>query len=57
MEDTGFGDPQEPATLTFVFGRSSSGLWVPVNIEMPADGVGVVRLEARSMQLDGAALR
>lgn len=53
----GFGDPQDPATLTFVFGRGPAGTWVPVTIEMPADGVGVVRLEARSLNLNGTALR
>lgn len=53
----GFGDPQEPATMTFLFGRAPTGLWVPVSLEMPADGVGVVRLEARRLTLDGAALR
>lgn len=52
----GFGDPQEPATLTFLFARAAGGLWAPVSIEMPADGVGVVRLEARSFTLNGAAL-
>ncbi|HET9231474.1 MAG TPA: DUF3108 domain-containing protein, partial [Vitreimonas sp.] len=40
----GFSDPQEAATLNFVFGRTASGMWAPVTIEMPTDGVGVVRL-------------
>jgi hypothetical protein len=52
----GFGDPPEPATLTFLFARSAAGLWVPVSIEMPADGVGVVRLEARRLTVNGAGL-
>jgi hypothetical protein len=53
----GFGDPQEAATLTFLFARTSSGMWAPITIEMPADGVGVVRLEARRIQMNGTALR
>jgi hypothetical protein len=53
----GFGDPQEAATLNFVFGRTESGLWAPVTIEMPTDGVGVVRLEARRISINGARLR
>lgn len=53
----GFGDPQEAATLTFLFARTPSGMWAPVTIEMPTDGVGVVRLEARRLQFNGVALR
>jgi len=53
----GFSDPQEPATLTFLFARTSSGMWAPVTIEMPTDGVGVVRLEARRLTVNGARLR
>lgn len=53
----GFGDPPDPATLTFVFARTSSGMYAPITIEMPADGVGVVRLEARRLTVNGTALR
>src|SRR5690606_38529675 len=53
----GFGDPQDPATLTFLFAETSSGMWAPVTIEMPADGVGVVRLEARRLTVNGQRLR
>lgn len=53
----GFGDPQEPATLNFVFARTDSGMWAPVTIEMPTDGVGVVRLEARRLTFNGTRLR
>jgi hypothetical protein len=53
----GFSDPQEPATLTFVFARTDSGLWAPITIEMPTDGVGVVRLEARRLTVNGTRLR
>lgn len=53
----GFGDAQEPATLTFLLARTDSGLWAPVTIEMPTDGVGVVRLEARRLTVNGTRLR
>ena len=53
----GFSDPQEPATLNFVLARTESGMWAPVTIEMPTDGVGVVRLEARRLTVNGTRLR
>lgn len=53
----GFSDPQEPATLNFLFAQTSSGLWAPITIEMPTDGVGVVRLEARRITINGTRLR
>ncbi len=53
----GFSDPQEPATLNFLFGRTASGMWAPITIEMPTDGVGVVRLEARRLTVNGQRLR
>jgi hypothetical protein len=53
----GFSDPQEAATLNFVFARTSSGMWAPITIEMPTDGVGVVRLEARRLTVNGTRLR
>jgi hypothetical protein len=53
----GFSDPQEPATLTFLFARTASGLYAPVRIEMPTDDAGIVRLEARRLSVNGARLR
>jgi hypothetical protein len=53
----GFGDPQEPATLSFILAQTDSGMWAPVTIEMPTDGVGVVRLEARRLTVNGTRLR
>lgn len=53
----GFGDPQEASTLTFLFARTESGMWAPVVIEMPTDGAGVVRLEARRLIVNGTRLR
>jgi hypothetical protein len=53
----GFSDPQEPATLTFLFAPTPSGMWAPITIEMPTDGVGVVRLEARRLSFNGERLR
>jgi hypothetical protein len=53
----GFSDPQEAATLSFVFARTPSGMWAPITIEMPTDGVGVVRLQARRLTFNGQRLR
>jgi hypothetical protein len=53
----GFGDPQEAASLTFLFARTPSGMYAPITIEMPTDGVGVVRLEARRLTVNGTRLR
>lgn len=53
----GFGDPQEAATLTFLFAQTPSGIYAPVTIEMPTDGAGIVRLEARWLAINGAPLR
>lgn len=53
----GFGDAQEAATLSFILARTESGMWAPVTIEMPTDGVGVVRLEARRLTVNGTRLR
>lgn len=55
----GFGDPQEPATLTMVLARTEDGLWPPVTIEMPVDNdrIRLVRLEARRLTVNGARLR
>lgn len=52
----GFSDPQEASTMTFLFARTSSGMYAPIQIEMPADDVGVVRLQARSLRINGAGL-
>ncbi|MET0182813.1 MAG: DUF3108 domain-containing protein [Caulobacterales bacterium] len=43
----GFGDPQEPAEMTFLFARVN-GVNAPLRIEMPSDDAGVIRLDARS---------
>lgn len=53
----GFSDPQEAAELTFLFAPTASGLFAPVRIEMPSDDVGVIRLEARRLTVNGARLR
>jgi hypothetical protein len=53
----GFGEPPEASTLTFQFARTPSGMWAPITIEMPTDGVGVVRLEARRLSFNGERLR
>jgi hypothetical protein len=49
----GFSDPQDPATLTFLFAALPNGMYAPVRIEMPTDDVGVVTLEARSFTAEG----
>ena len=55
----GFSDPQTAETLTFLFARTPSGLYAPIRIEMPTDNdqVGIVRLDARQLAINGAALR
>ena len=40
----GFGDPQEAATLNFVYG-SAGAIQLPVTIEMPTDTIGIVQLQ------------
>jgi hypothetical protein len=52
----GFSDPQEAQSLTFVFAPTPSGLFAPLSIEMPSDDLGVIRLEARSISVNGVAL-
>jgi hypothetical protein len=56
---SGFSDPQEAETLTFLFAPTPSGLYAPIRIEMPTDSeqIGVVRLEARRLTVNGARLR
>jgi len=53
----GFSDPQQAQQLTFIFARTQSGLYAPLLIEMPTNEVGLVRLEARDIRVNGAALR
>lgn len=55
----GFGDPQESATLNFVFARTTSGMYAPITIEMPVDddSIRIVRLEARRISVNGTRLR
>jgi hypothetical protein len=48
----GFPDPAEPATLTFLF-APHQGYFVPLQIQMPTDDAGVVRLEARRFSVTG----
>lgn len=42
---SGFGDPQQPATLTFLFGKVGA-LYAPISIAMPTDE-GIAKLEAK----------
>ena len=53
----GFSDPQDAEMLTFLFAPTESGMYAPVRIEMPTDDVGVARLEARRLVVNGAPLR
>jgi Protein of unknown function (DUF3108) len=53
----GFSDPQEAAELTFLFAETPSGVFAPIRIQMPTNDVGVVTLEAKSVSVNGAALR
>jgi len=53
----GFGDPQQPATLSFLISQPVNGMRAPIIIEMPTDGFGVVRLEARRVTVNGTRLR
>lgn len=53
----GFSDPQDTEVLTFLFAPTPSGMFAPLRIEMPTDDVGVARLEARRLTLNGQRLR
>lgn len=54
----GFADHQDPATLSFLFSNPGpGGMRAPITIEMPTDGFGVVRLEARRVTINGTRLR
>ena len=46
----GFGNPQQPAQLTFMFAHVGAYA-VPVSIEMPTDAVGIVQLQVQSFHL------
>lgn len=48
----GFPDPMDATTLTFLF-APTGGVFVPVQIQMPTDDAGIVRLEARSVTIAG----
>lgn len=52
----GFSDPQEAATLTFLFGSLPNGMHAPLRIEMPSDD-GIVILQARRFDAAGAPPR
>jgi Protein of unknown function (DUF3108) len=49
----GFPDPMDATNMTFVF-APSGGVFVPVQIQMPTDEAGIVRLEARRLTVIGA---
>lgn len=48
----GFPDPMDAATLSFLF-APTNGVFVPVQIQMPTDEAGIVRLEARRLTVTG----
>jgi hypothetical protein len=48
----GFPDPMDATNMTFLF-APSGGVFVPVQIQMPTDEAGIVRLEARSLSIVG----
>jgi Protein of unknown function (DUF3108) len=49
----GFPDPMDATNLTFLF-APTAGVFVPVQIQMPTDDAGIVRLEARSITVVGS---
>lgn len=49
----GFPDPMAATNMTFLF-APTGGVFVPVQIQMPTDDAGIVRLEARRITLNGA---
>jgi hypothetical protein len=53
----GFSDPQDPAVLTFLFAPTPSGMFAPVQIEMPSDDAGIIRLDAQRITVNGQRLR
>src|SRR5262249_22983488 len=46
----GFSDPQQPATLSFLFAPVGN-MYAPIRIAMPTDDAGIVTLEAKSFKL------
>jgi hypothetical protein len=49
----GFPDPMDATNMTFLF-APTNGVFVPVQIQMPTDEAGIVRLEARRLTINGA---
>lgn len=48
----GFPDPMDATTLTFLF-APTNGVFVPIQLQMPTDDAGIVRLEARRFTVNG----
>jgi hypothetical protein len=48
----GFPDPMDATNMTFLF-APTNGVFVPVQIQMPTDDAGIVRLEARRITIAG----
>jgi Protein of unknown function (DUF3108) len=48
----GFPDPMDATNMTFLF-APMNGVFVPVQIQMPTDEAGIVRLEARRVTIVG----
>jgi hypothetical protein len=48
----GFPDPMDATTMSFLF-AATNGVFVPVQIQMPTDEAGIVRLEARRITMVG----
>jgi hypothetical protein len=48
----GFPDPMDATNMTFLF-APTNGVFVPVQIQMPTDEAGIVRLEARRLTING----
>jgi hypothetical protein len=49
----GFPDPMDATNMTFLF-APTNGVFVPVQIQMPTDEAGIVRLEARRLTMVGS---
>jgi hypothetical protein len=48
----GFPDPMAATNMTFLF-APTNGVFVPVQIQMPTDEAGIVRLEAKRLTING----
>jgi hypothetical protein len=48
----GFPDPMDATNMTFLF-APTNGVFVPVQIQMPTDEAGIVRLEAKRVTIVG----